>query len=57
MIGAKVLSFGEKTKKMHKNMKTKMQIGHNLNKIRGKIAEIFTKIWRFLFESLSLRVL
>ncbi len=57
MIGAKVLSFGEKTKKMHENMKTKMQIGHKLNKIRGKIAEIFTKIWQILFESLSLRVL
>ena len=57
MIGAKVLSFGEKTKKKLKNMKTKMQIGYKLNKIRGKIAEIFTKIWQILFESLSLRVL
>ena len=57
MIAAKVLSFGEKTKKMYKNMKTKMQIWHKMNKIRGKIAEIFTKIWHFLFESLSLRVL
>ena len=33
MIGAKVSSFGEKTKKMHKNMKTKMQIEYKLNKI------------------------
>ena len=57
MIGAKVLSFGEKTKKMRKNMKTKKQIKYKMNKIKGKIAEIFTKIWHFLFESLSLRVL
>ena len=57
MIGAKVLPFGEKTKKMLKNMKTKKQIWHKMDKIRGKIAEIFTKIWRFLFDSLSLRVL
>ena len=57
MIGAKVLSFDEKTKKMHKNMKTKMQIWHKMYKKRGKIAEIYTKIWQILFESLSLRVL